>query len=136
MLNDLLEAGNVAAVDESFVAEAVNNALSRYKDPRHKLDSLMSTDSQKNRYKGHPNTKRCPIHCEDTLVQHKHPHSSPMPLYTYIGVSKLSCPLCHLFLQEFGKETGKMFKTKGTHSKIYYPWGFPRLGNKALKGRL
>ena len=31
---------------------------------------------------------------------------------------------------------GGGFKTKGAHSKTYYPWGFPGLGNEVLEGSL
>ncbi|KAF8416745.1 hypothetical protein EV426DRAFT_396420 [Tirmania nivea] len=119
VLNDLFESANVDPTDQSFVAESAKHAWLRYRPKRAKL-------------------KRCPIHCEVALVQHYHQSSSIVPPLCYIGVSKLSCLCCHLFLREFAKETKKNFKTRGTHSKIYYPWGFPELGalDGALEGRI
>ncbi|KAF8415593.1 hypothetical protein EV426DRAFT_722095 [Tirmania nivea] len=119
VLNDLLESANVDPTDQSFVAESAKHAWLRYRPKR-------------------PKPKRYPVHCEVALVQYYHQNSSIVPPFNYIGVSKLSCLCCHLFLCEFAKETKKNFKTRGTHSKIYYPWGFPELGTPdgALEGRI
>ena len=86
-LNDLLSTGEVEANGDSFIQKSVNGVHSRARHER-----------------------RCPIHCEVSLVEYFHKHSSPA--YTYIGVSKLSCLACHLFLENFRKYTGKRFQTK------------------------
>ena len=117
VFNDMLKASGVEAEDSPFIAKSASNALLKYKSPS--------------------KPKRRPIHCEVALVQHYFLSQSPsVPAYTYIGVSKYSCLPCYLFLRGFAEETGKIFQTKGTHGKIYYPWGFPRLGNKTLEGSL
>ncbi|KAF8416862.1 hypothetical protein EV426DRAFT_569556 [Tirmania nivea] len=119
VLNDLFESADVDPTDQSFVTESTKHAWLRYKS------------------KG-PKPKQCPVHCEVALVQYYHQNPSIVPPFNYIGVSKLSCLCCHLFLREYAKEAKKTFRTRGTHSKIYYPWMFPELGTPdgALERRI
>ncbi|KAF8416860.1 hypothetical protein EV426DRAFT_569554 [Tirmania nivea] len=119
VLNDLFESADVDPTDQSFVTESAKHAWLRYKS------------------KG-PKPKQCPVHCEVALVQYYHQNPSIVPPFNYIGVSKLSCLCCHLFLREYAKEAKKTFRTTATHSKIYYPWMFPELGTPdgALERRI
>ena len=71
------------------------------------------------------------VHCECKLVLHflKQSPNQPRP-YSYIGVSKLSCRGCNVFLSALNKVFGSKFYTKGCHHKWYYPWRFPPLTEK------
>ncbi|KAL1967557.1 hypothetical protein VTN77DRAFT_3072 [Rasamsonia byssochlamydoides] len=72
-----------------------------------------------------------PVHCEVKLLLHlfneHHQSTDPPkpPAYSYLGSSKLSCLGCSTFLSAFNEVFGAHFATKGTHSKAYWPWGFP-----------
>jgi hypothetical protein len=65
------------------------------------------------------------IHCECLLALHfvNRSRHEPPPLQ-YLGVSKLSCLCCWTFLKIL-REHGSSFHTKGTHSKVYFPWAWP-----------
>jgi hypothetical protein len=68
------------------------------------------------------------VHCECKLVLYFQQQSSDQPRpYSYIGVSKLSCRGCDIFLDAVNKVFGSNFLTKGCHHKWYYPWRFPQL---------
>lgn len=56
------------------------------------------------------------IHCECLLALHF--------VQSFPGVSKLSCLYCWTFLKIL-REHGFSFHTKGTHSKVYFPWAWP-----------
>ncbi|KAK2794368.1 hypothetical protein FQN52_008727 [Onygenales sp. PD_12] len=70
------------------------------------------------------------VHCEVKIIllieklKADSPHLAEA--YTYVGVSKLSCHGCHTFIQAYNFAHGTRFMTRGTHSKSYYPWQFPR----------
>ena len=66
------------------------------------------------------------IHCECRLALHflTQPPSLPRP-YSYIGVSKLSCRACDIFLTAVNRVFRSNFTTKGSYLKWYYPWRFP-----------
>jgi OTT_1508-like deaminase len=74
--------------------------------------------------------RSAPVHCEVKLLLHlfaeEQQSTNPKPpAYSYIGLSKLSCLGCFNFLLAFNEVFGTRFVTKGTHSKAYFPWGFP-----------
>ena len=73
----------------------------------------------------------CPVHCECALVQHltvKHNDAwDNVPAFNYIGVSKLSCSACRIWLESFNEVSPgqRKFYTRGSHGKWYWPWGMP-----------
>jgi len=72
----------------------------------------------------------CPTHCECTLIQYiatKHGDSwDNVPAFNYIGVSKLSCGACRVWLEAFNSVGRKKFYTSGSHGKWYWPWAMPK----------
>ncbi|KAG0634242.1 hypothetical protein HOY80DRAFT_1099887 [Tuber brumale] len=48
-----------------------------------------------------------------------------VPPFSYIGLSKLSCGACRLWLEAFNKVGQWTFYTRGSHGKWYWPWGMP-----------
>jgi hypothetical protein len=66
-------------------------------------------------------TVQAPVHCECAVALHLLASGRAIP---YIGVSKLSCLACALFLKSLSC-TGHRFYTKGSHGKAYFPWKYP-----------
>lgn len=64
------------------------------------------------------------VHCELRVISYIL-NSSEEGFLDYIGVSKLCCRGCALYIQTVEPVLGKRFKIKGTHQKFYYPWAFP-----------
>lgn len=73
--------------------------------------------------------------CEYLLVTYLLRHNSPIPV-SYIGVSKLSCKACFLWLQAVGEVTGLTFHTKGCHDNWYPRWSTPALSHSRFKDRI
>jgi hypothetical protein len=75
-------------------------------------------------------TKALGVHCECALVSyiHRNPDSS-FPAFSYIGVSKLSCKPCHLWLSAYNlhAKSGGGYYTRGSHDKWYLGWKTPSL---------
>ena len=71
----------------------------------------------------HFSTHNVPIHCECRIIQHCLENRQQL-MYSYIGVSKLSCAGCHEYIKAVNSIYEENFQTKGTHSKFYYPWAF------------
>ena len=73
--------------------------------------------------------RKCPVHCECGLIQYlqtKHCDSwDNVPAFSYIGVSKLSCSACRVWIEAFNELGGPKFYTRGSHGKWYFPWGMP-----------
>jgi len=46
--------------------------------------------------------------------------------FSYIGVSKLSCSACQMWIEGYNKKGSPMFFTRGSHGKWYFPWAIPR----------
>ncbi|KAG0131795.1 hypothetical protein HOY82DRAFT_484641, partial [Tuber indicum] len=73
--------------------------------------------------------RECPVHCECRLIQYlqtKHGDSwDNVPAFSYIGVSKLSCSACRVWVEAFNELGGPKFYTRGSHGKWYFPWGMP-----------
>lgn len=70
------------------------------------------------------------VHCECTLVAHYDRSRGTVghiPPFSYIGVSKLSCKPCSIWLAAFNARGNghPKFYTRGTHGKWYYPWTAP-----------
>ncbi|PUU81811.1 hypothetical protein B9Z19DRAFT_1062375 [Tuber borchii] len=55
-----------------------------------------------------------------------------VPPFNYIGVSKLSCAACQMWMDGYNKRGGKTFYTRGSHGKWYFPWATPRVGEREL----
>ncbi|KAG0634826.1 hypothetical protein HOY80DRAFT_1140381 [Tuber brumale] len=72
----------------------------------------------------------CPVHCECALIQYlqvkQHNNWDNVPVFSYIGVSKLSCSACRIWIETFNEQRGPEFHTRGSHGKWYWPWGVPR----------
>ncbi len=67
------------------------------------------------------------IHCECVLLTELQKLASEgRPIIAYIGVSKLSCALCHLYFECCRKITGTAITTRGTHGQLTN-WGTPTL---------
>lgn len=61
------------------------------------------------------------IHAEvQMLVFLNSAESSASGLVPYIGCSKLSCFMCHRFIQSYGR-----FMTRGCHGRLFKPWTVP-----------
>ncbi|KAG5300066.1 hypothetical protein I7I50_06334 [Histoplasma capsulatum G186AR] len=69
---------------------------------------------------------RAPVHCECVLALKFLGENLTVRSVQYIGVSKLSCISCWVFLKAL-RDNGIAFYTKGSHSKAYFPWKFPDL---------
>lgn len=71
----------------------------------------------------------CITHCECSLIaylekNHDADHSY-IPAFSYIGMSKLSCRACSLWIDWFNNRGGRQYHTRGCHGKWYWPWGAP-----------
>lgn len=77
------------------------------------------------RYSKYRSTAR--IHCECSLVTFLEMSEGALkvPAFGYIGVSKLSCKPCQIWLECFNDRGGRQYYTRGTHGKWYYPWTAP-----------
>lgn len=73
--------------------------------------------------------------CECLLVNYLLRHNSSPPL-SYIGVSKLSCKACFLWLQAVVEVTDLKFNTRGCHDKWYPGWLTPALSHSRFKDRI
>ncbi|RPA96125.1 hypothetical protein L873DRAFT_1845502 [Choiromyces venosus 120613-1] len=71
----------------------------------------------------------CPVHCECGLIQYlQAKQDTPwgnVPPFRYIGVSKLSCSACRIWIEAFNGLGRQQFYTRGSHRKWYWPWGMP-----------
>jgi len=79
------------------------------------------------------------VHCECALIHHLGTKDGSnwdnVPPFNYIGVSKLSCSTCHLWVEALNDQGGRKFYTRGSHGKWYWPWVMPEAG-EALKESL
>ncbi|RPA97098.1 hypothetical protein L873DRAFT_1810143 [Choiromyces venosus 120613-1] len=77
-------------------------------------------------------TYMCAVHSECKLIQYlETTHENQwdnVPPFSYIGVSKLSCSACRIWIESFNKLGGRQFYTRGSHGKWRWPWGMPRMG--------
>ncbi|KAG0632849.1 hypothetical protein HOY80DRAFT_897457 [Tuber brumale] len=75
------------------------------------------------------NIRVCPAHCECSLIQYlttRHNDSwDKVPAFSYVGVTKLSCSACRIWLEAFNEAGQRKFYTRGSHGKWYWPWGMP-----------
>ena len=74
-------------------------------------------------------------HCECLLVAFLLRRGS-IPPVSYIGVSKLSCKACFLWLQTVREVTGCKFDTQGCHDKWYPKWSAPSLEGYKYKDKI
>ena len=66
------------------------------------------------------------MHCECALVSSLESSGLP-PVFSYVGVSKLSCKQCHNWLKSYNSVTGKRFRTRGLHDRFFPGWARPAL---------
>lgn len=74
-------------------------------------------------------------HCECLLVAYLLRRGS-IPPVSHIGVSKLSCKACFLWLQAVREVTGCKFDTQGCHDKWYHNWSAPALEGSKYKHKI
>jgi len=55
-----------------------------------------------------------------------------VPCFSYIGVSKLSCNPCQIWIAGYNRQQGPEFYTRGTHGKWYWPWGISATDESVL----
>ncbi|PUU81796.1 hypothetical protein B9Z19DRAFT_1062367 [Tuber borchii] len=55
-----------------------------------------------------------------------------VPAFSYIGVSKLCCAACKMWIEGYNQQEGPEFYTRGSHVKWYWPWGLPQLNEDVL----
>jgi len=55
-----------------------------------------------------------------------------IPAFSYIGVSKLSCRPCNLWIKCHNELSPSKFYTRGCHGKWYWPWGLPKSSSVQL----
>lgn len=67
----------------------------------------------------------CVTHCECSLIAHLEATPAETPPFSYIGVSKLSCRACMLWIAAFNRRAGRQYVTRGAHGKWYWPWTAP-----------
>ena len=95
-------------------------------------ESLDSEDLKAKELKSFFNSRySCPVHCECGLVKYlitrQNSSWDNIPAFNYLGVSKLSCSACRIWLESFNQKSRSKFYTKGSHGKYYWPWGMPKL---------
>lgn len=67
----------------------------------------------------------CVTHCECSLIAHLEATHTKTPAFSYIGISKLSCRACMLWIAAFNRRAGRQYVTRGTYGKWYWPWTAP-----------
>ncbi|KAI0309907.1 hypothetical protein OF83DRAFT_1288388 [Amylostereum chailletii] len=65
--------------------------------------------------------KRVDVHCECALLAHLHARL----FVPYIGISKLTCSVCHLYMAAYTKTTDVPIATRGFHSYPIGLWVLP-----------
>jgi hypothetical protein len=70
---------------------------------------------------------KAPVHCECALIYHLNKPATNIPPVGYLGVSKLSCSACKIFIDVWNQNNtrGRKFLTRGCHGKYYFPWALP-----------
>ena len=69
-----------------------------------------------------------PAHCECMLIEYLCASQEgpwrDTPPFSYLGVSKLSCNACRIWIKSFNKQgaPSREFYTCGSHGKWYWPW--------------
>jgi hypothetical protein len=80
---------------------------------------------------GNKDFVKAPVHCECALIYHFNkpakPETTDIPPVGYLGVSKLSCSACKMFIDVWNQNNphGRKFLTRGSHGKCYFPWALP-----------
>jgi hypothetical protein len=80
---------------------------------------------------------KAPVHCECALIDHFNKpaksDTTEIPPVGYLGVSKLSCSACKIFIDVWNQNNprGQSFLTRGSHGKCHFPWALPPSLNKA-----
>lgn len=75
----------------------------------------------------------CTVHCQCKLIQHlqikRQDQWDKVPPFSYIGMSKLTCAACNIWIKAFNKQGGRQFYSRGSGSKWAWPWGMPSMGS-------
>ena len=120
-----LPAMNITARNAPYTAQDWERVLEKAANTmpeRYELDlDVVSKDTEF--MAKEPVPRDVPVHCELKLVLEA--MQRPQTVYTYIGMSKLSCSGCHLFLRVLNDVYGTRFWTRGCQKKAQYPWQFP-----------
>ena len=65
----------------------------------------------------------CPVHCECALVQYlgegRDVLWGDVPAFSYVGILKLSCGACRIWLEAFNRSGRQRFYTRDCHGKWY-----------------
>lgn len=78
------------------------------------------------------------VHCECALIAHLEATRGSdqlgatggrVPAFSYIGVSKLSCAPCTIWINAFREKTKRNYYTRGSHSRWYFPWRMPTVNS-------
>jgi hypothetical protein len=81
-----------------------------------------------------PNPVQAPVHCECALIHHfQRLPETETPALNYLGVSRLSCKACALFIKAFDNHGRCEFYTRGSHHKWTFPWALPRSRSQVLE---
>lgn len=94
---------------------------------KQEIDVVVSTENEAKEQRMLSNALaqgRLVKHCECLLVAYLLSRDSST-LLPYIGLSKLSCKACLLWLEAVGEVTNCKFFTKGSHDKWYPGWSRP-----------
>jgi hypothetical protein len=79
-----------------------------------------------NKLKQYNCTVKTPVHCECALIHYfRSMPESEVALVDYLGVSKLPCKACLMYIKASNKTTDHKFYTRGGHNKWYFPWALP-----------
>lgn len=65
------------------------------------------------------------VHAECNLINFLETDGSSTPALSYIGVSKLCCQPCQIWIEAVNHVAKKNYSVKGTHEKWYSSWGMP-----------
>jgi len=79
--------------------------------------------------------KPCPrsyrVHCECAVIEYLETCGQSqldnIPGFNYIGVSKLSCRACRVWIESFNQQGEKQYYTRGSHGRWYWPWAMPEV---------
>ena len=116
---------------DSVIVKILNekNRTREFSEDECELTKLAWEDAEYVATKG-PHIADAPVHCECNIIQHfLKPGQSP--IYSYIGVSKLSCRGCWEYIAAVNEVYGARYQTKRAHVKWYYPWGFASISRES-----
>lgn len=118
VINNLCQ-GNAPATSQWLEMEA--NRLAKQFPPKHPAANGTSIPPHNSRFGV--------VHCECALISFLDTHTpttwSSIPPFNYIGVSKLPCRPCHIWIKTFNTLGGRKYFTRGSRPKWHFPWAMP-----------